>query len=238
MSKVNQQRLSCFHEAGHAVQAWIEGIPILKLRLVPETEEGPFNATIATEVPGNKPEDWQIADIVAYMRMTLAAPEAEKLAPMPNRAIERGYQKAEAHEHMLQALQFGKQLGGGRLDKNGIVNLVAGSEVDVNEVFQKGFVIRCVEALASELFRHKTLLGSDVEAFIGHRISNDQRTVLQRECCLTALCADVHDRMPVWLGRERVGQVHPKSGASRSRGVLRRRFCATNRQVMYISHCI
>ena len=51
-------------------------------------------------------------------------------------------------------------------------------------MFRHACVVRCVEALARELLRRETIPGPGAEAFIAARISEEERAVMRRECCL------------------------------------------------------
>ena len=99
MSKSNQRRLDCLHEAGHAVMAWIDGVAITAVRLVPDYEAGSLAATTGTVCPA--PAQWTPQDIVSHMRIVLAGPQAEQLGPAAVSARDRKFAKWEGdrNEH-------------------------------------------------------------------------------------------------------------------------------------------
>ena len=185
MSKSNQRKIDCFHEAGHAVQAWIEGVEIMEIRLVPTHEKGQHAATILTKSPGHSPENWTVDDIFAHMRITLAGTEGDQRGPLPVTGIERRFQAWEFEQHLAQVIQYATQFGIGRIEDDAIPILAASVEQDVAAVFQNPCVTRCVEALARELLRRETIPGPEAEVFIAARITEEERTTIRQECCLT-----------------------------------------------------
>ncbi len=185
MSKSNQRKINCFHESGHAVQAWVEGARIIEIRLVPTHEQGQYAATTLTDSPGPNPDNWTVDDIFTQMRITLAGTEGDQRGPLPVTAIERRFQAWEFEQHLAQAIQYATQFGAGRIEHDAIPILAASVEQDVAAVFQNPCVTRCVEALARELLRREAIPGPDAEAFIASRITEEQRTAIRQECCLT-----------------------------------------------------
>ena len=184
VSKANQRRLDCLHEAGHAVMAWIQGVTIIEIRLVPDHEAGELAATTSTKLPGPTWEHWSLDDVIAQMRIVLAGPRAEQLGPAPMSAGEREFVKQERNKHLLKAMQYAKQFGGSRIQDALIPRLAASAEKDVDEVFNRTVVVQSVRALASELLGRESILGPDAEAFIASKITEQQRNALQ-ECCVT-----------------------------------------------------
>ena len=179
MSKANQRRADCFHEAGHAVMAWVQGVRISSIRLVPESEEGVHSAQTLT-VPGALSS---MADAACRMRTTLAGTFGERLGPAPEGQRDVGFAKWEREQHYLQAAAYARQL----LEAKGqeLTRLVLSAEKDVDEVFQKPHVARCVERLARLLLERGELSGPEAERFIASQITEEQRAALWRECCLT-----------------------------------------------------
>jgi hypothetical protein len=183
MSKSNERRRNAFHEAGHCAMAWIEGTPIDEVRLVPDDEAGRHAATTGTVCP--PPGQWKPKDVIAHMRITLAGPQADRFGPVPATTCEREFAKREAAQHQMQTVLFAKHFGETRMDDASIAKLAASAEQDVIAVFQRNYVIRCVDALARELLQRQSLSGPEVEAFIAGRISEEQRKALREECLLT-----------------------------------------------------
>ncbi len=151
---------------------------------MPENEPGKHSATTEMTFP-DSPEHWTHDQIVSKMRITLAGMEGERRGPLPVGTLEQTLAKWEGEQHYLEAMQYAKQFGGARINEAGIPTLVASVEQDVVEIFKYACVARCVEALARELLRRGHIEGSDVEAFIAVRISEEQRATIHRECCLT-----------------------------------------------------
>jgi hypothetical protein len=185
MSKANQRRIDCFHESGHAVMAWVEGVTIFEMRLVPDHEGGKHSATTSYDSPGAKPEEWTLSDIVAHMRIAMAGPVAEQQGPAPVSAFEREFAKLEETQHLMQAVQVIQQFGANRINDDDIPILAESARQDVIAVFSKTYVTQCVKTLALELLRDKSISGPDAEALIAGRITHEQRNSLRLECCLT-----------------------------------------------------
>jgi hypothetical protein len=186
MSKSNQRKIDSLHESGHAITAWLQGVRIIEMRLVPDDEPGKHAATTTFDCPGAKPEDWTLDRIVSQMRITLAGTEGDKRGPSPVSTLEREFAKWEDQQHQLEAMQYAKQFGANRINEADIPALLAGTEQDVIAVFRHACVVRCLEALARKLLRRETIPGPDAEAFIAARISEEERAVIRRECCLTS----------------------------------------------------
>ena len=111
MSKSNQRKINCYHEAGHAVQAWLEGVEIIEIRLVPEHEQGQHAATTLTHSPGPNPDNRTVDDIFTQMRITLAGTEGDQRGPLPVTGIERRFQAWEFEQHLAEAMQYAEQFG-------------------------------------------------------------------------------------------------------------------------------
>ena len=195
MSKANERKINCYHESGHAVMAWIEGIEIIEMRLVPDDEPGKHAATTALDCPGIEPEDWTLHQIVSVMRIALAGTEGERRGPLPVSPLERSFAELENKQHLLMAMEYANQFGAGRIEHDAIPIFAASAEQDVIAVFKHACVTRCIEALARELLRRECIAGPDAEAFIASRITDEQRLVLRQECCLTGAKA-MQDESP------------------------------------------
>jgi hypothetical protein len=185
MSKANRRNINCYHESGHAFKAWLEGVTIAEIRLVPECEPGQHAAITWMKSPGANPENWTLENIISQMRITMAGPEADKRGLSPVTGSERQFAAWEFEQHQLESMQYAKQFGAGRIQHDAIPTLAASAEQDVVEVFKYACVTRCVEALAQELLRRERIAGPDAEAFISSRINQEQRLALRRECSLT-----------------------------------------------------
>jgi hypothetical protein len=184
MSKSNQRKIDCYHESGHALQAWLEGIEIIELRLVPEHEAGELSAVTEMRIPGPTAQ-WTRHDLFGHMRVTLAGPVAEQLGPMPATAVERELAKHEDIQHSLKAVFYAQQFGAGRIPDDSVPIFVASARQDVIEAFKYACVTRCVKVLVRELLRRERIAGPDAEAFIASQITLEERTTIRRECCLT-----------------------------------------------------
>jgi hypothetical protein len=185
MSRSNRRRVDCYHEADHAVMAFIEGVTIQGLRLVPDDETGKHSATTVMACPGTIASDWTLYQVVGYMRIAIAGPEGERFGPIPVSTTERQYAKSEQTQHFLEAMQYAKQLGGGRINDTEIPRLLASLQQDVIAAFQKSYVARCVDALARELLRCESISGTDAQAFIASGITEQQRIAVREQCCLS-----------------------------------------------------
>jgi hypothetical protein len=194
MSKANQRRVDCFHESGHAVMAWIEGVTIYEMRLVPDHEGGKHSATTSYDSPGANPEEWALSDIVAHMRITMAGPVAEQKGPAPVSGFEREFAKWEETQHLMQAVQVIQQFGANRINDDDIPILAESARRDVIDVFSKSYVTQCVKMLARELLRSKSISGPKAETLIAGRITHEQRNSLRLECCQTGARQDQQQR--------------------------------------------
>ena len=194
MSKANRRRIDCFHESGHAVMAWIEGVTIFEMRLVPDHEGGKHSATTSYDCPGAKPEEWTLNDIVAHMRITMAGPVAEQQGPAPVSAFEREFAKWEETQHLMQAVQVIQQFGANRINDDDIPILAESARQDVIAVFSKSYVTQCVKMLALELLRCESISGPGAEALIAGRITDEQRNSLRLECCLSSAGQNQQER--------------------------------------------
>jgi hypothetical protein len=121
----------------------------------------------------------------ADMRITIAGPEGERLGPYPVSLHERELAKSEQAQHFSEAMQYAKQMGGGRINDTEIPRLLASLQQDVIAVFDKSCVARCVDALARELLRCESISEADTQSFIGSRITEQQRIAVREECCLS-----------------------------------------------------
>jgi hypothetical protein len=166
--------------------AFIEGVAIQGLRLVPDDEPGKHSATIVMDCPGLNPADWTLNQVAGYMRIAIAGPEGERLGPYPVSLHEREYAKSEQTQHLLEAMQYAKQMGGGRVKDTEIPRLLASLQQDVIAVFDKSCVARCVDALARELLRRESISGADTQSFIASRITEEQRIAVREDCCLSS----------------------------------------------------
>ncbi len=164
--------------------AWIERIPIVRLRLVPDDEPGKLAATTETSIP----DDWTFQRrLLAYVRFNLAGPHGERLGPAPTSPAERNFERREEMQHLLQSVQFIELLGEGRVVREAFPALVAGCEGDVKRIFSFGLVRRTIEGVAKNLERLKKIDGADVEAFISSHISEEDRSSIVKNCCFTSL---------------------------------------------------
>ena len=74
--------------------AWIEGVEIAGIRLIPDSEPGEYAAMTQMKCPGSNPEDWTFERIVSHMRITMAGPEGDKRG----RLLARKYNRAPARQ--------------------------------------------------------------------------------------------------------------------------------------------
>lgn len=161
MAKSNERRRCCHHESGHAVQAWIEGQRINLMLLDP-----PDNPDLEGYTSTGKPlGEWELADLTAHIRITLAGTFGERLGPVPTTKEEREFLKWEAEQHLLQALGMFRwpdinDPNFQPTQQHAIV--VASCEKDVEVVFQHTCVQRCVQALARLFEQQKHIDGPDV----------------------------------------------------------------------------
>jgi hypothetical protein len=174
ISKANMRRIDAYHEAGHAVMAWIEGVEITEVRLVPDHECGDKAATTTMLVPA--PNEWTLDRLASQVCVTFAGPEGEKYGPVGNLQ----FAKWEREQHLYQAIGLVKQFGSAYLpDADRAAPFLASLEGHVQRVFEIRSVVHCVELLAREILRRESIPGAEVTRLITERITEEERLVLR-----------------------------------------------------------
>jgi hypothetical protein len=173
MSTTNERRRCCYHESGHAVQAWIEGEAIHRMQLDP-----PDNPDLEGATATGKPlHEWEPADVISHVRITLAGTYGDRLGPACTTQEELAFEKWEYEQHLLQALGMFRYPNFDNEDFEPTqqhITVVASCEDDVRAVFQHHSVQRCVKDLARLFEREKDIDGPDAEALIAAKLGTER----------------------------------------------------------------